>query len=229
MSRYDRHRPLLSDEAWQRLLTTPVLIAGVGGLGTNVAMQLSRLAPMRIELWDPGVVDAPDLNRQILYGEADIGAPKVKCARRRLEEVNLELTVGTLCETVDLERFREKSSLLDTAFVIFDCLDSFPARVGLFDIQSRLSCPIFHAGVESWYGQVTTLLPNGGGYERAFGADFAASSQPRKPILPHVVSTAAAYQVGEFLRWCESPDATPLSDVLLYFDAREMRVRRVEL
>ncbi|MFO8065540.1 MAG: ThiF family adenylyltransferase [Spirochaetota bacterium] len=229
MSRYDRHRPLFSDQAWQRLLTTPALIAGVGGLGTNVAMQLSRLAAMRIELWDPGVVDAPDLNRQILYGKDDIGAAKVECARRRLEEVNPELTVGTVCEAIDFERFREYSSVSDTAFVVFDCLDSFAARAGLSDIQNRLSCPIFHAGVESWYGQVTTLLPDGGGYKRAFGADYGASSQPRKPILPHVVSTAAGYQVGEFLRWCESPGATPLSDALLYFDAREMRVRRVEL
>jgi molybdopterin/thiamine biosynthesis adenylyltransferase len=69
VTRYERHRPLLSDRAWERLTSTPVLIAGVGGLGTNVVMHLARLGPLQIELWDPAEVDAPDLNRQILYGQ----------------------------------------------------------------------------------------------------------------------------------------------------------------
>lgn len=229
VTRYDRHRPLLSDHAWERLTTTPVLIAGVGGLGTSVAMHLARLGPLRIELWDPGEVDAPDLNRQILYGQGDLGRSKVEAARERLEETNPELHLTAVGAALDFERFFEESSLAETAPVIFDCLDSFAARGGLDDIQQRLSCPIFHAGVESWYGQVTTLLPDGGGYARAFGPDFASNPTSRKPILPHTVSLAAAYQVGEFLRWCENPEHTPLSDALLLLDARDMRTRRVAL
>ncbi len=229
MTRYDRHRPLLSDRAWDRLTTTPVLIAGVGGLGANVAMHLARLGPLRMELWDPGVLDAPDLNRQILYGQSDLGASKVAAARARLEDINPELDLTAVPGALDFDRFFETSALAEEALVIFDCLDSFSARGGLDRIQKSMSCPVFHAGVETWYAQVTTLLPGGGGYARAFGPDFASNSTPPKPILPHVVSMAAAFQVGEFLRWCETPERTPLSDALLLLDAREMRTRRVAL
>ncbi|MFP4567185.1 MAG: HesA/MoeB/ThiF family protein [Spirochaetaceae bacterium] len=229
MTRYDRHRPLLSDHAWDRFIATPVLIAGVGGLGAAVAMHLARLGPLRMELWDPAAVDAPDLNRQILYGWSDLGRSKVAAARARLADINPELDLTAVADFLDFERFLEASGLAASALVIFDCLDSFSARGGLDRIQRRLSCPVFHAGVETWYGQVTTLLPGGGGYARAFGDDFASNSTPRKPILPHVVSMAAAFQVGEFLRWCETPERTPLSDALLLLDARGMSTRRVEL
>ncbi len=229
VTRYERHRPLLSDRAWERLVSTPVLIAGVGGLGANAAMHLARLGPLRMELWDPAEVDAPDLNRQILYGPGDLGSSKVAAARERLEDINPELDLTAVAAALDFERFFQASSLAETAPVIFDCLDSFAARGGLDRIQQSLSCPIFHAGVESWYGQVTTFLPGGGGYARAFGPDFASNPTPRKPILPHIVSIAAAYQVGEFLRWCENPERTPLSDALLLVDSRDMRTRRVAL
>jgi molybdopterin/thiamine biosynthesis adenylyltransferase len=258
MSRYERHTPLLSDRAWETLCSTTIVLAGVGGLGTNVAMHLARLGPLRLELWDPGVVDEPDLNRQILYEQSDLRLRKVEVASRRLLRINPELTVGVHPERLTADAFEQASArggagaLRDTenggtrapagtengddsnGVAIFDCLDSFDARAALTEVQARLAAagvraPIFHGGVETWYGQVTTLLPAAGGYERAFGAGYEAAPHAAKPILPHVVATVASFQVGELLRWCDNPESTPLSDTLLLYDGREMHTRHVAL
>ena len=240
---------MLSDHAWSRLLETDIVVAGVGGLGSQVAVHLARLAPVRLELWDPARVDEPDLNRQVLYDTADLGKLKVEAAAKRLSRINPEAKVRVVASELDGASFFEQPVPGDSrsaaaagaaaagaprALVFFDCLDSFAARRELTGVQERLAregraCPVFHGGVEAWFGQVTTLLPGGGGYERAFGPQYDDGPAARKPIMPHVVSVVASFQLGEFFRWCETPEETPLSNSLLLFDGREMHTRAVRL
>jgi molybdopterin/thiamine biosynthesis adenylyltransferase len=228
-NRFDRHRPLLSNEAWDRLRTTPVVLAGVGGLGSHVATHLVRLGVREIELWDPGTVDEPDLNRQVLYTEADLRRPKVEVAAARLTGIDSTIVVRAFGRPFEAESFLATGEVSGRRFVLFDCLDSFAARQQLSVAQERTGCPVFHGGVESWYGQVTTLLSDGGGYTRAFGRDYASQAAAAKPIMPHVVAAVASFQVGEFLSWCEAPERTPLSDAILVYDGRRMQARHVRL
>lgn len=227
--RYMRHRPLLSDAAWKRLCETPVLLAGVGGLGSHVLESLSRLGPVTLELWDPGVLNTPDLNRQILYHEAELGRPKVEAAAERLSAINGELEIRTVGKALSAESFEAESSLGDTAFVLFDCLDSFAGRGEIEKIRQRSNCPVFHGGVEGWFGQATTFLAEGSGYGGAFGPEFASIPAGAKPILPQTVAVIAAFQVGEYLHWCATPEKTALSSAMLIYDGEAMRVDRVEL
>lgn len=227
--RYMRHRPLLSEGAWKRLRETPILVAGVGGLGSHVLQSIGRLGPLTIEIWDPGTLNAPDLNRQILYGESDIGRPKVEAAKERLESINRELTIRPLPKLLGAEDFSSRSSLREEPFVLFDCLDNFAGRGEIEQIRRRARCIVFHGGVEGWYGQATTFAPEGDGYPGAFGPEFASIPPAAKPILPQTVATVAAFQVSEYLHWCETGAQTPLSSAMLLFDGRSMRVDRVEL
>lgn len=96
MNRYVRHRSLLPDPAWQRLAQVRCVVAGAGGLGSTVIMLLNRLGPVQLDVWDPGVVDEPDLNRQLLSTPADIGERKAG-----LTAVNISL------DTLDAERYVE--------------------------------------------------------------------------------------------------------------------------
>ena len=66
-----RQRPVIGDECQKKLMGSSVLIAGGGGLGTNVAQQLVRLGIGSIHMVDNGVIDSSDLNRQILYYRDD--------------------------------------------------------------------------------------------------------------------------------------------------------------
>jgi molybdopterin/thiamine biosynthesis adenylyltransferase len=227
--RFARHRGLLSDAAWTRLRETPVVLAGVGGLGTHVASHLVRLGISEIELWDPAVVDEPDLNRQMLYAEADLRRRKVEVAAARLTEVHSAIVVRAFARSFETESFLGTGEMVGRSFVLFDCLDSFAAREQLQMVAERTGRPVFHGGVETWYGQVTTLLPDGGGYARAFGKDYALQEKAAKPIMPHVVAAVASFQVAEFLSFCESPEQTPLSDAILVYDGRRLQTRHVRL
>ncbi len=228
--RYSRHRPLLSDAAWERMCAARIVVAGAGGLGSHVLQVLSRLGALHIEIWDPALLDEPDLNRQVLYAEGDVGRPKVLAAAERLRAINPQLDVTAVQDAVPVDAAGVPLGDADRSeVVVFDCLDSFAAREGLDALHHRIGCPVFHGGVEGWYGQVTTLLPGRGGYARVFGPEYAEIPGGPKPILVHTVAAVAAFQTGEFLHWCADPHETPLCSSLLLYDGKTMRTDRVEL
>ncbi|MFP4330797.1 MAG: HesA/MoeB/ThiF family protein [Alkalispirochaetaceae bacterium] len=227
--RYIRHQDFLGYDTWRRLKETPVLVAGVGGLGSHVLQSIARLAPLTLEIWDPGTLNEPDLNRQILYREEDLHRKKVEAASDRLREINSELNLATIAEPLSYERFLEKSSLRGSGFLLFDCLDTFTARGELDRIRELEGCAIFHGGVEGWFGQASTLRGTGEGYARLFGPEYTSIPPAAKPILPQTVSAVASFQVADYLHWCETPEESPLSDVMLLYDGRSMRVDRVAL
>ncbi|MCG8481285.1 MAG: ThiF family adenylyltransferase [Spirochaetales bacterium] len=228
--RYSRHRSLLSDAAWERMCAAHIVVAGAGGLGSHLLQGLSRLGALRIEIWDPALLDEPDLNRQVLYGAGDVGRPKVLVAAERLRAINPQLEVTAVQDAVPTDAVGVPlGDVHRSEVVVFDCLDSFSAREGLDALHRRIGCPVFHGGVEGWYGQVTTLLPGRGGYGHVFGPEYAAIPGGPKPILVHTVAAVAAFQTGEFLHWCADPRETPLSSSLLLYDGKTMRADQVRL
>lgn len=245
--RYLRHYELLSEDARWRLLNTRFVVAGAGGLGCNLLALLVRIAPVQLEIWDPAVLDAPDLNRQVLYTPNDLGQPKAQLAVERLMAINPQIQAVGHVQSLNASTYGElhRSPAQQAApgsgpgqghgsghtqspghTVVLDCLDSFAARAGIEPIAQALSAPIFHGGVEMWYGQVTTLLP-GSVYADAFGPDFANKPPAAKPILPHIPAVIASLQVAEILAWCETPDSTPLSGVIGLYDGRRQRLDQI--
>lgn len=224
--RYVRHRTLLDIDAWERLITTGITIAGVGGLGCHVLSSIARLGPIHLDLWDPGFVDAPDLNRQIFYTPDDIGRKKVEIAQEQLFRINQELTIDLHAEPITAAAYSE--SISDgRSRVVFDCLDSFSARSQLEAIRRSQGVPVFHGGVEGFFGQATTFLPDRLGYEDVFGPGYQDRPPAPKPILPPTVAVIAALQVGEFVHWCSAPHETPLTGTMLLYDGRTMRCDRI--
>jgi molybdopterin-synthase adenylyltransferase len=237
-NRYIRHRPLLDNDAWSRMAAVPVVIAGAGGLGSHVLTSLARLAPLTLEIWDPGILDEPDLNRQILYMEADLGRRKTEAAAEHLLACNSALTLHLHPEKLTAESFFLPDAAAERAsqpsadaplFVIFDCLDSFEARYELELIRRRYSVPLFHGGVEGWYGQAATFLPGSPGFTGLLGPEFRHLPKAAKPILPQTVAAVASFQVGEYVHWCLNPDKTPLSEALLVYDGKSMKTDLITL
>lgn len=233
-SRYTRHRSLLSDAAWRRISELQVLVAGVGGLGSNVLQILTRLAPVSLELWDPGVLDEPDLNRQILYRPADLGRRKIELAAREVAAINPDVSVHVHAEAITPESFvaahgsatAPERPLPD---VIMDCLDSFQARAGLEAIRREYRIPVIHGGIEGWYGQVCLFPAEGRGYASVYGPDYGSLPPAGKPMMPHVVTTVAALEVGLLIDWVEAAgDAAGLNGMYV-FDGRSRSMDRIEL
>jgi len=237
--RYSRHYELLSEDARQRLLSTRFIAAGAGGLGCNLLALLVRVAPVQLEIWDPALLDAPDLNRQVLYTPQDLGQPKAELAVERLRAINPAVQAVAYVQSLNARTYNELHKPLPSLpaqpaqqppaalqppahSAVLDCLDSFAARAGIAPIAQELAAPIFHGGVELWYGQATTVLP-GCTYADAFGPDFAGKPPAAKPILPHIPAVIASLQLAEILAWCEDKDSTPLSGVLCVYDGRRHR------
>lgn len=210
------------------MVETPVVVAGAGGLGSHVLMSLARLAPLTIEIWDPAIVDPPDLNRQILYTEESLGRCKTEAATEMLRRINGELTILTQPSAISKTAFTERSTV-DPPFVLFDCLDSFAARAELEAIRIKTGCTVIHGGVEGWYGQVTTIPGSGPGYTDVFGPRYAAIPAATKPILPTTVATVAALQVTEYIQLCTDPTSTPLTGTLAIYDGHRMTIDLMEL
>ena len=96
MERYNRQiiLPELGEEGQQRIQRAKVLIVGVGGLGSPVALYLTGAGVGIIGLMDDDVVSISNLQRQILYSEAEVGMPKAIQAKKRLEALNSSIQIN---------------------------------------------------------------------------------------------------------------------------------------
>jgi bacteriocin biosynthesis cyclodehydratase domain-containing protein len=84
----------------ERLRCATVAVVGVGGVGNWVAQHLAAMGIGTLILVDGDVVERSNLNRQLLYSERDLGAPKVEAARRELTALNPEVAVRPIVRTV---------------------------------------------------------------------------------------------------------------------------------
>src|SRR3954464_2352644 len=88
--RYSRHvlLPEIGEEGQRRLKDARVVCVGVGGLGSPAALYLAAAGVGTLGLVDFDRVDVTNLQRQIIYGTADVGRPKVDAAVARLKDIN---------------------------------------------------------------------------------------------------------------------------------------------
>src|SRR3954451_21259693 len=93
IQRYARHliMPEVALAGQQRLKAARVLCIGAGGLGSPLALYLAAAGVGTLGLVDFDVVDASNLQRQIIHFTPDIGRPKVASAREKLEALNPDL------------------------------------------------------------------------------------------------------------------------------------------
>ncbi|MCF7792446.1 MAG: HesA/MoeB/ThiF family protein [Candidatus Cloacimonetes bacterium] len=142
------------EENQQKIADASILIAGVGGLGCVVAEGLTRAGIGKLILVDNGIVEASNLNRQILFDQSHIGKVKVQVAKQKLQAINPKLEIEILQNSImDL-----KNILLSHYDGIADCLDNFASR---FELEKLLTPDHFlvHGGVQNDFGQIITIKP----------------------------------------------------------------------
>ena len=99
------------------------MVAGVGGLGATVSQLLVRAGVGKLYLVDDGIVDWPDLNRQLLYGEGDIDREKLPLAKERLSAINSTTEISLIEGPID------KNFVMPTDLnAVADCLDNYSSR-----------------------------------------------------------------------------------------------------
>ncbi len=167
-----------------------LLIAGVGGLGATVSQLLVRAGIGRLFLVDDGRLDWPDLNRQTLYGENDVGRAKLPLAKERLNQINSATEIVELQGRID-ESFRVPTAIDGVA----DCLDNYQSRFALYKGLAT-GTYFVHGGLDGDHGQLLTLLT---GESQAFDTVFAGAVQPQGSIAvtPDNVVIIAGLMVNE--------------------------------
>ena len=93
--RYDRHLslPQVGREGQLKLKNSRVLLIGAGGLGSPLALYLAAAGVGTLGVVDHDRVEESNLQRQVLHGTAELGAPKVDSAARRLRDINPHVEV----------------------------------------------------------------------------------------------------------------------------------------
>jgi len=153
-SLYDRQFRL---QGWNQKLVkrARILIAGVGGLGCEIAKNLAMLGVGHLDLIDLDVIEHSNLNRQILFAGAKLGESKAKVAAEKLKEINPNITIKG--HFTSLERLNP--AYYRAADVIIGGLDSINGRLNLNAQCVRFKKPLIDGGVSGYHGHIYTVFP----------------------------------------------------------------------
>lgn len=229
--RYSRHLlvPEIGVEGQHKLTRSRVVCVGAGGLGSPVLMYLAAAGVGTLGLVDCDVVEVSNLQRQILYAEADVGRSKIETAASRLAAMNADVRI----ETHDAALSPANAlSILGAYDIVVDATDTFPARYLISDACVLLGKPDVSGSVLGLEGQVSVYGTGAGPCYRCV--------HPEPPPLGFVPSCAEAGVLGVLPGIIGSIQAAetiklaagvgePLVGRLLILDAFRMRFREVRV
>ena len=154
--RYSRHLtlPEVGQRGQERLKSARVAIVGLGGLGSPAAMYLAAAGVGTLGLVDGDRVDLSNLQRQILYGDADVGDPKVVVAAQRLARMNPDVRIEQFPHRLDSSN---ALAVLKGFDVVIDGTDNFPTRYLVNDATVLLGIPSVHGSVLRFEGRVSVF------------------------------------------------------------------------
>lgn len=163
--------PEIGEAGQDRLANSMAMVCGCGALGGVIIELLARAGIGEIVLVDRDIVDATNLQRQVLFTEQDArdAALKVEAARARVQQINSAVCVHAIA--ADIDGFNAEQWALETAGrpvdVILDGLDNFATRMVLNDLSVKHGIPLIYGGAVSTCGVVHAVLPKG---EHPWGA-----------------------------------------------------------
>lgn len=228
LSRYEQQLilPEIGEEGQKRLANSRVLIVGVGGLGSPVALYLAGAGVGTIGLVDDDVVSVSNLQRQVLYEEEQVGKPKALCAQQRLQALNSEIAVHAYNERLDNVNARTLISQYD---IVVDGTDNFETRFLISDVCQELGKPYVYAAIGGLEGQVAVLCKGTATYRTLFpempSASDAKSGKEVVGVTPAVVGSVEASQVLQLI--CGYGE--PLIDRLWTIDLRTLQCYTIDL
>lgn len=231
LRRYGRHlvMPEVGREGQERLKAGSVLIVGAGGLGSPAALYLAAAGVGRIGLVDFDVVEETNLQRQVLYGEKDLGRDKLEAAVERLRDLNSHIELvphgGRLTSENALDVLRPYD-------VIVDGSDNFPTRYLVNDACVLLDKPDVYGAIHRFEGQAAVFQGSRGPcyrclFDRPPPPELAPSCAEAGVlgVLPGIIGSLQANEALKLLLGVGEP---PFGRLLL-FDALAMRMREVRV
>jgi len=210
----------------ERLAAARVLLVGLGGLGSVVALYLARSGIGELTLVDPDTVSLSNLPRQILYDEKSVGALKTEIARQALMPV-ASGHIRLLPERLQGARLQDEVARAD---IVCDASDNFATRFALNAACVTYHRPLVSAAVIRLEGQVLVVDPTqreAGCYRCLYPeTEELAESCSERGVLAPVAGIMGALQATEAIKVLVGI-GEPLSHELLIFDAKNMTAHKI--
>ncbi|MFN3359958.1 MAG: molybdopterin-synthase adenylyltransferase MoeB [Pseudanabaenaceae cyanobacterium] len=229
--RYSRHiiLPEVGLEGQKKLKAAKVLCIGTGGLGSPLLLYLAAAGVGRIGIVDFDVVDASNLQRQIIHGTSWVGKPKIQSAKQRILDIN------PYCQ-VDLYETRLTSAnaldIIAPYDIVVDGTDNFPTRYLVNDACVLLGKPNVYGSIFRFEGQATVFnYQDGPNYRDLYpdppppGMVPSCAEGGVLGVLPGVIGTIQATETIKIILG----QGTTLSGRLLLYDALNMKFRELKL
>jgi adenylyltransferase/sulfurtransferase len=231
IKRYSRHliMPEVGTQGQQALKAAKVLMVGTGGLGSPLGMYLAAAGVGTIGLVEFDTVDESNLHRQLLYGLADVGRPKIEAAMERLNIVNPH--VNLIPHQVRLDSANALTIAKDYDLVV-DGTDNFPTRYLVNDACVLLGKPNVYGSIFRFEGQVSVFWAEKGPCYRCLfpeppppGLVPSCAEGGVLGVLPGIIGSLQANEVIKLI----IGKGEPAIGRLLLFDALRLKFRELKL
>src|SRR5512142_1765339 len=229
--RYSRHLliPEVGLEGQCKLKDASVLVIGTGGLGSPVGLYLAAAGVGQIGLVDYDVVDASNLQRQVIHGTSGLGVLKVESARQRMLDLNPDIEVEAYNEPFTSENARRIASDYG---ILIDGTDNFPTRYLVNDVCVLEGKVNVYGSIYRFDGQVSVFdSRNGPCYRCLFpeppppGLVPSCAEGGVLGVLPGTIGTLQATEALKVILGI----GEPLIGRLLLYNALDMSFEFVRL
>lgn len=207
-----------------RLHTQRVLIVGLGGLGSPVALYLAKSGLAEIRLADFDTVSLSNLPRQVLYGPQDIGRPKAQALAEALGRLAPQTRFIAATEKAEAQALAD---WVEEADLVLDCTDQFVTRQAINRACHQGKKPLVSASALQWSGQLMVIDP-----AQPDSGCYACLFDPASPpveaacgaygVMTTAVGTMGLLAANEALKILMGQ--TPATGRLTVFDAKEPRL-----
>ena len=232
MNRFDRQYILngFGIEGQKKLRNASVLMVGAGGLGCPALLYLAAAGVGRIGVIDGDIVNVSNLNRQVLFGEKDLGKNKAEQAVRHFQDKYSDITWEIFPEFLTVQNAQELIADYD---LVIDGTDNFPTRYLINDACLLHEKPFVFGAIYQHEGQVSVfnLGENACNYRDVHPEMPGPTEIPNCAetgvlgVLPGIIGNLMALEAIKVL----SGYGQPLKNRMLYFNSLTSQTYEVEV
>jgi adenylyltransferase/sulfurtransferase len=207
----------------ERLMGSKVFVAGAGGLGCPVAVNLTTAGVGTIRICDGDALVLSNLNRQFLHKEQRMHTNKALSAKAALSAINSEITVEPIAERLTNDN---ADALVRDSQVIMDCVDDFATRIALNRCAIRKGIPMVHGAIWGMEGRVTFFHPP---QTPCFECMFSmVPPETEVPVLGSATSTIGSLQALEAIKYLTNTGRL-LRGRMVVLDGSDMAFQELQL
>ncbi len=212
----------------KKIMSSKVLIVGMGGLGCPLSIYLAGLGVGKIGIVDYDKIELSNLNRQIIYSHKDIGKYKVDVAKKKINEFNTKLKIKSFKKKLNESNIKKIINEFD---IICDGTDNFQTRFLINDYCLKEKKILISAAVSGFDGHLFNFnfkkkIP----CLRCFmpeipELDFNCQTEGVTPTITGILGTLQANEVLNTIL----NNSSNLEKKILIFNSINMNLRKVKL